>query len=230
MKLTLHTEEVKSVLPRDENLTPGIIYVLISGLTGSVISRTRAFPIRFITPPLFTLLAMPYFLPKTASNIRQYLSDVEDRHFPEFAARHDQIMSTSASHWEMLKDRVGGASQDVSAWSKNAVEGIERNTGLKVGEVVRRGQEAAGKVRSEIEGKVPAQGVALEKVGYVVEQKPVAEIVRPVPVAVESRTAGVESRAAPAPAVPAAPVAPAPVAPPAPVKVQEEKKSEKRLV
>ena len=180
---------------------------------------------------------MPYFLPKTAHNIRQYLSEVEDRHFPEFAARHDQIMSTSASHWEMLKDRVGGASQDVGAWSKNAVEGIERNTGLKVGEVVRRGQEAAGKVRSEIEGKVPGQGVALEKVGYVVEQKPVAEIVRPVPVATEAKS--VSAPVAPAaPAAPVAQAAPAVAAPatpaaaaatPAPVKV-EEKKSEKRLV
>ena len=116
----------------------------------------------------------------------------------------------------------------MGAWSKNAVEGIERNTGLKVGEVVRRGQEAAGKVRQGIEGQVPADGVALEKVGYVVEQRPVAEIVRPVAVAPEST-----SVAPPAPAsAPAAAVAPAAASAPAPApaKVQEEKKSEKRLV
>lgn len=188
-------------------MTPGIIYVLIAGLTGSVISRTRAFPIRFLTPPLFTVLAMPYFLPKTSANIRQYLSDVEDRQFPEFAQRHDQIMATSESHWEMLKDRVGGASKDVGTWSKSAVEGIERNTGLKVGDVVRRGQEAASKVRTEIERKAPAEDVALERVGYVVEQKPVAELVRPV-------------------AVPAA----VPVDQQAPAPVQADKKSEKRMV
>lgn len=207
--------EVKTVLPRDESLTPGIIYVLIAGLTGSVISRTRAFPIRFLTPPLFTILAMPYFLPKTSHNIRQYLSDVEDRHFPDIAQRHDQIMSTSSSHWEMLKDRAGGATQDVSAWSKNAVEGIERGTGLKVGEVVRRGQEAAGKVRSEIERQAPAEGAALERVGYVVEQKPVAELVRPIPVATEPQAA--PSR------VDTPPVS-------TPVAVEQEKKSEKRMV
>ena len=143
-------------------------------------------------------------------------------------------MATSGSHWEMLKDRVGGASKDVSAWSKNAVEGIERNTGLKVGEVVRRGQEAAGKVRQGIEGQVPADGVALEKVGYVVEQRPVAEIVRPVAVASAAAPATQStSVAAPAPApAPASTAASAPPAAtaPAPVKVQEEKKSEKRLV
>lgn len=186
------------MLPRDESLTPGIIYVLIAGLTGSVISRTRAFPIRFLTPPLFTVLAMPYFLPKTSSNIRQYLSDVEDRHFPEFAQRHDQIMSTSESHWEMLKDRVGGATKEVGTWSKGAVEGIERNTGLRVGDVVRRGQETASKVRAELERKAPEtkQGdLALERVGYVVEQKPVAELVRPV--SAEEKDASAPVTAAP---------------------------------
>lgn len=220
--------EVKAVLPRDEALTPGIIYVLIAGLTGSVISRTRAFPIRFLTPPLFTVLSMPYFLPKTSHNIRQYLSSVEDRHFPEFAARHDQIMATSESHFEMLKDRVSGAGKDMSNWSKSAVEGIERNTGLKVGDVVRRGQEAAGKVRSEVETKLPSEGAKLERVGYVVEQKPVAELVRPV-VADAPASAPVAS-STPAPA--AAPSAPLPAAPPvnAPAAVAEQKKPERRLV
>jgi organizing structure protein 2 len=155
---------------------------------------------------------MPYFLPKTSHNIRQYLSEVENRQFPELAARHDQIMATSESHWEMLKDRVGGASQDMSSWSKNAVEGIERNTGLKVGDVVRRGQEAAGKVRNELERKAPPAETKVERVGYVVEQKPVAELVRPVSVAADA----------------SAPVAPAPAAPVAEAKAPE--KSEKRMV
>lgn len=207
-------------MPRDEALTPGIIYVLIAGLTGSVISRTRAFPIRFLTPPLFTVLAMPYFLPKTSHNIRQYLSEVEDKQFPEFAARHDQIMATSESHFQQLKDRVGGAGQDVGKWGKNAVEGIERNTGLKVGDVVRRGQEAAGKVRNELERKAPPAGTQVERVGYVVEQKPVAELVRPV---------AVEASAASTP-TPAAPLAPAAVAAPVVEAQSTEKKPEKRMV
>jgi hypothetical protein len=185
---------------------------------------------------------MPYFLPKTSHNIRQYLSDVEDRIAPEFAARHDQIMATSESHFGMLKERVGGASKEVENWSKSAVEGIERGTGLKVGDVVRRGQEAAGKVRNELEAKVPAEGTKMEKVGYVVEQRPVAELVRPVAAAPASAPAK-SAPAAPVPAAPsaqasapkAAPAAPsapstpsAPAAPaPAPV---EQKKPERRLV
>jgi organizing structure protein 2 len=181
---------------------------------------------------------MPYFLPKTSHNIRQYLSALEDRHFPEFAARHDQIMATSESHFEMLKDRVGGASKEVENWSKSAVEGIEKGTGLKVGDVVRRGQEAAGKVRNELEAKVPGEGVKMEKVGYVVEQRPVAELVRPVSAAPEQTAPGASplAKSAPAPSAPAsapkaAPSAPstpaAPAQAPAPV---EQKKPERRLV
>jgi organizing structure protein 2 len=35
------TGEVKSVLPKDEPLTPGILYVGVAGLAGSVFARNR---------------------------------------------------------------------------------------------------------------------------------------------------------------------------------------------
>jgi organizing structure protein 2 len=35
------TGEVKSVLPKDESLTPGILYVGVAGLAGSVLARNR---------------------------------------------------------------------------------------------------------------------------------------------------------------------------------------------
>jgi organizing structure protein 2 len=119
---------------------------------------------------------MPYFLPKTAHNLRQYLSNVEDSRFPDFAAKHDSLNSNLETHWEMVKNRVGGAGKDVESWSRSAVEGIERGTGLKVADVVKRGQAAVDQIRDNADGK----GVQYERVGYVVEQKPVAEIVRPV--------------------------------------------------
>lgn len=128
---------------------------------------------------------MPYFLPKTARNLRQYISDVEDSRFPEFAARHDAINSRLDMHWTMAKDRVGGAGKDVENWGRSAVEGIERGTGLKVADVVKRGQATVDQMRENAEGK----GVRYERVGYVVEQKPVAEIVRPVESkSIETRT------------------------------------------
>jgi organizing structure protein 2 len=170
------------VLPKDESLTPGIIYVLIAGLSGSVLTRTRAFPVRWLTPPVFALAAMPYFLPKTSHNLRNYLSDVEDKYVPELAQRHDSVNAGLSNHWEMLKDRLGSASQKAEGWGNQAVRGIESSTGLRVGDAIKKGQEKVEQQRQKMEGgiRMPAEGVKVQTVGYVVETKPVAEIVAPV--------------------------------------------------
>ncbi|WVQ80733.1 hypothetical protein IAT38_002838 [Cryptococcus sp. DSM 104549] len=171
--------EVKSVLPPDEQLNPGLIYVLIAGLSGSVLTRTRSLPIRFLAPPLFTLLAFPYFLPKTSHNIRSYLSAVEDKNFPEFAAKHDHIVGTGVAHWGQLWSRVGEAGEDAREWGHRAVEGVEKTTGLRLGEAVSKVEREKERLVQEKKAvAVPAQ--KYETVGYVVEQKPVAEVVVPV--------------------------------------------------
>ena len=126
---------------------------------------------------------MPYFLPKTSHNLRSYLSDVEDRHFPDFAASHDQLNARLGMHWDMLTSRLGSAGEDARGWGQKAVQGIEKNTGLRVGDVVSRGKEKLEAEKERIKVKIPVtvDGTpALETVGYVVEQRPIAEIVRPV--------------------------------------------------
>lgn len=172
---------MKSVLPSDESLTPGIIYVLIAGLTGSVLTRTRAFPIRWLTPPLFTVLAAPYFLPKTSHNVRAYLSRVEDAHMPELAREHDRLNARLGSMWNSSVQTVSGAGDQAKGWSKKAVQTVEDKTGLRVGEGIRKAQEvAAGEVKKRVDEAKSLREKKMETVGYVVEQKPVAEIVRPV--------------------------------------------------
>ena len=222
--------EIKSVLPADESLTPGIIYVLIAGLSGSVLTRTRAFPLRMLTPPLFTLAAMPYFLPKTATNLRSYFSDLEDKYIPDVAEKHDMINSRLSMHWDMAKNKLGSAGEDASRWGDKAVKGIESSTGLRVGDVVRKGQERVQQQKEKMEGglRLPnaSEPVKMQTVGYVVETKPVAEIVAPVtaehPANSINASAAVEQPVAVAASTPAAAVAaveaPAPVASTAPVK------------
>jgi len=170
-------DEVKSVLPPDESLTPGLIYVLISGLTASVLTRTRSLPLRFLSPPFFTLAAMPYFLPKTSHKIRSYLSDVEDEYFPGFAAQHDQFLANASTHTQQFLSRFGRVGEGAKGLGQRAVEGVENATGLKVGEAVRRGQERVEREKEKGHEVLPLE---VKTVGYVVEQKPVAEIVVPV--------------------------------------------------
>ncbi|OCF38317.1 hypothetical protein I317_07915 [Kwoniella heveanensis CBS 569] len=178
--------EVKSVLPADESLTPGLIYVLIAGLSGSVLTRTRSLPIRFLAPPLFTLAAAPYFLPKTSHNIRKYLSDVEDRNFPEFAARHDHFVQTGVAHFNMTLGRLSDAGDSAKEWSHTAFEKVENTTGLKLGQVVERAEKEKERIaatiqqQQKIDQAKASSAVDYERVGYIVEQKPVAEVVVPV--------------------------------------------------
>lgn len=164
------------MLPKDESLNPGLIYVLIAGLTGSVLARPRSLPIRFLAPPLFVVASAPYFLPKTSANVRAYLSDTEDRLVPEFAASHDRINAAVSMHWEMLKDRLGRAGEEAQSLSRRAVRGVEDATGLKVAEAIKASREEVQREKERLE-QIREGG--LERVGYVVEQRPVAEIVRP---------------------------------------------------
>lgn len=214
--------EVKSVVPKDEKLTPGIIYVLVAGLTGSVLTRTRSFPIRFLAPPTFALAALPYFLPKTAHNLRAYISDIEDKQAPEFAAKHDAFNQNLEMHWHQAADRLHGVSHEAAQWSSKAAEGVESATGLRVGDALRRGQAAAAKVgetratlREEVAALPEAPAltppapvtapVVVEKIATVVEQKPIAEIVIAVPAdeaPKEAPTVEVPVAAAPAAVVP----------------------------
>jgi organizing structure protein 2 len=124
---------------------------------------------------------MPFFLPQTSHNLRNYLARVEDNRFPELAAQHDQLNHTISSHWNALRSRVGGAGEEAQGWAQRAVDGVERSTGLRVGDAVRRGQERVEREKEKLQGGLRAtDGQKMEVVGYVVEQRPVAEIVAPV--------------------------------------------------
>ncbi len=121
---------------------------------------------------------MPLFLPKTSHNIRTYLSDVEDEYFPDFAAGHDQFLANATTHTGQFLDRFGRVGEEAKGLGRRAVKGVENATGLKVGEAVRRGQERVEREKERLE-RDPHVG-QVEMVGYVVEQRPVAEIVVPV--------------------------------------------------
>ncbi|KAL1411425.1 hypothetical protein Q8F55_002381 [Vanrija albida] len=215
--------EVKQIVSPDEPLVPGLIYVAVAGLTGSVLTRTRAFPIRFLAPPVFAAIALPYFLPKTAHNLRQYISDAEDKHIPEFAEKHDRINSALELHWQLALDKLRGAGNDVSTWSNKAVEGVESATGLKMAEAVRVGQErveaATARAKREVERaaekakakasetaaavsnaretvkEAAAEPVEVKTVSITIDNTPVASVEVPLPVQVTEKVAEIKAEA-----------------------------------
>jgi len=176
--------EVKSVLPKDEPLTPGILYIGVAGLAGSVIARNRNIVARLILPPALFLAASPYFLPKTSHNVRQYLARIEDAHFPELARQHDELVRSASSTFRSAVNRAEGLGVDVKSISGKVVRQVEDTTGLRLGEVLGRAQEIEQNVAREIERErhvreTSVEGGKGEVIGVVMEATPVAQIVVP---------------------------------------------------
>lgn len=97
------------------------------------------------------------------------------------ARSHDDLNRQIGGAWRQSVSAVSGAGEQAKGWSKKAVQRVEDTTGLRVGEGMRKAQEvASGEVRRRVEEARSLKEGKTETVGYVVEQRPVAEIVRPV--------------------------------------------------
>ncbi|KAI0628586.1 apolipo protein O-domain-containing protein [Trametes polyzona] len=149
---------VKSLVAPDEPLTPGILYVGVATLTGSVLARNRLFW-RLTLPPTLLVLSLNHFLPKTTHNVSTYLSELEEKHFPTFAEKHEIAKAHSAMTWERVKDATKSGRDSFSNGVAELVGRVEETTGLKLRETLGwqdRTVKAAQHVVQAVE--VPAAG------------------------------------------------------------------------
>jgi organizing structure protein 2 len=90
-----------------------------------------------LLPPTLFLLSFPYFLPKTASNVRAYASSLEDAYLPSLGAQHAAFNKTVAnSSVELraaLRSGVDKAEKTIQEGLKKAEEwsGLKLNTSGK---------------------------------------------------------------------------------------------------
>ena len=126
---------VKSLVAPDEPLTPGILYVGVATLTGSVLARNRLFW-RLALPPALFILSLNHFLPKTSHNVSQYLGSLEEEHFPALAETPAIANAHTAMTWERIKDATQGGQDAVSGAVGSLVGQIEEVSGLKLRETL----------------------------------------------------------------------------------------------
>lgn len=123
---------IKSFRDPTEPLNPGLLYTGISALTTSVLTRSRALPIRILLPPAALASAFAYFLPGTASRVGSYAEELEDRYVPRFG----EIRRTSVAHssiaWERAKNGAAAGRESLNNGVKGIVESIEQGTGLNL--------------------------------------------------------------------------------------------------
>ncbi|EJD05217.1 uncharacterized protein FOMMEDRAFT_105442 [Fomitiporia mediterranea MF3/22] len=141
-------QRIKSFKAPDEQLTPGILYVGVATLSGSILARSRGLPTRFLLPPTLFLLSFNHFLPKTTSNIGAYVSDLEHTYAPRAAQFTDTAVAHTQMTWEMAKDKVGEGRAALERGVESAVGSVQGATGLKLREALGMSR-AFGKVAEE---------------------------------------------------------------------------------
>ncbi|KAI0031920.1 apolipo protein O-domain-containing protein [Vararia minispora EC-137] len=142
-------QRVKAIRAPDEFLTPGLLYVGVAALTGSVIARGRF--TRFVLPPAFFYFSFDHFLPKTSHNLKEYLGEVETHYFPVFAQKHATARAHTAMSIERLKSGWQSGLETAEEGVGKVVRAVEETTGLKVAEALGKSRTIADKAEVEVE-------------------------------------------------------------------------------
>jgi organizing structure protein 2 len=125
---------VKSIISPNEQLTPGLLYVGVATLSGSILARNRFLLARLLLPPAFLIVSANHFLPETSENLTSYLASLEDTYLPALAQKHAIANAHTRMTWERIKD----ATHDGRAWmnrgAESAVHKVQDVTGLKLRE------------------------------------------------------------------------------------------------
>jgi len=133
---------VKSLIVPEEPLTPGILYVGVATLTGSIIARNRnrIFSTRLFIPPLFFLVSLNHFLPKTSHNLSLYLSELEERYAPSMKEKHDIANAHTRMTWDRVKEATKDGRESVRRATASLVRKVQDTTGLKLRETLGWGE------------------------------------------------------------------------------------------
>ncbi|KAK1225209.1 hypothetical protein PQX77_011889 [Marasmius sp. AFHP31] len=169
---------VKALISPEESLTPGVLYVGVATLTGSIITRSRALPIRLFFPPALFALSLNHFLPKTTNNLTEYFGSLERTYFPTFAEKHAIARAHSAMTWERIKEATASGRESLNKGVESGLEKIQDATGLKLKESLGWGKEVEGRVAEVVNAAevkvVEAKAIAekkVEEVKVVIEKK-----------------------------------------------------------
>ncbi|RLV93435.1 hypothetical protein JA1_002460 [Spathaspora sp. JA1] len=96
LKSAFHNEvvcaksELHSVVK--DPVLPGLIYILTGALTGSILVRNRALPIRFVVPTAIGVGAVSYYMPKTYQAIGIKYDNLEQKNFPEVFKQRQELI------------------------------------------------------------------------------------------------------------------------------------------
>lgn len=150
--LTIITDRIKSFKDPTEPLTPGVLYVGVAALGGSIIARNRFIGTRLLLPPAFFFLSLNYFLPKTSHNVLSYFGLLEETYFPDIAHKHAVANAHTRMGWEMFKESSQAGRKKFTDGAQNLVEKIQEVSGLKLKEAFKTVESKVKEVEKKVEG------------------------------------------------------------------------------
>ncbi|KAG8762980.1 hypothetical protein FRC12_008774 [Ceratobasidium sp. 428] len=141
---------IKSLISPEEPVTPGILYVGVAALSGSVFARGRSLPTRIILPPALFIGALNYFLPRTTHNVNAYLTSLERAHLPAVADQHEAASRAIRDTVQTARTQYASMRGGVSHLVEDSVDGLESTTGLKLRDAtIGRAQDAAASAQDK---------------------------------------------------------------------------------
>ena len=168
------SDRVKSLIAPDEPLTPGLLYVGVASLTGSILARNRSIFSRALLPPTLFYLSFKHFLPKTTQNVSTYAGSLEEKHFPTLAQKHTVAIAHSRMTWERLREAGIGGRDKFQDGLGSAVRKVQELTGLKVEEALGHKTSVANvveKVEEALQSTHVPPAEARQSTGKAVEEK-----------------------------------------------------------
>lgn len=145
------TGRMKSLVAPEEPLTPGLLYVGVATLTGSVIARNRIIFARLLLPPTLLVLSMNHFLPKTSHNVSAYFSELEDKYLPAVAEKHAIANAHTAMTWERAKEATANSQESLGRGVDSLLTRVQDSTGLKLKEALGMSEKPSNTVRTQIQ-------------------------------------------------------------------------------
>jgi len=155
---------IKAIISPNESLTPGLLYVGIATLTGSIIARNRTLVTRFLLPPIFLVASANHFLPETTENLSSYFGSLEETYFPSLSAKHNVANAHTRMTWEKVKDATASSREQLNRGAMTAVEKVQEVTGLKI-------KETFGWTSEKVENQKQAIANVVDDVKVAVDEK-----------------------------------------------------------
>ncbi|KAG0032809.1 hypothetical protein BGZ82_006364, partial [Podila clonocystis] len=127
-----HFIDQRPMISQEEELMPGLVYVALAGLTGSLVARQRGILAKMLTPAVFASAAGAYFMPHRTQNLLGLGNDkswstASSSYSSTETLKPSEIVSKSREAWNTAEVKTDSAAQEVTHWwNKNTSKAEEK--------------------------------------------------------------------------------------------------------